>query len=133
MGTPSISSLLPVLRLWFPILKRIVSAQSSVQCFSGRVAYLWHQRTERGATIEYASEVFRRIGTQLVEDRKAAILKEASEKHLHGIGRKDLQGRDLLTQLIRANMAQDVPESQRLSDEDVIGRASPLFLPRDPI
>nr|BED42949.1 cytochrome P450 monooxygenase [Trametes versicolor] len=107
MGTPSISSLGPVLRLWFPILKRI--------------------RTERGATLEYASQTFQRIGTQLVEDRKAAILKEASEKHLQGIGRKDLQGRDLLTLLIRANMAQDVPESQRLSNEDVIGQI-PTFL-----
>lgn len=87
----------------------------------------------RGATLDYASEVFQRIGTQLVEDRKAAILKEASEKHLQGIGRKDLQGRDLLTLLIRANMAQDVPESQRLSKEDVIGRASPSLLPQAPI
>ncbi len=74
--------------------------------------------------------MFHRIGTQLVEDRKAAILKEASEKHLQGFGRKDLQGHDLLTQLIRANMAQDVPKGQRLSDEDVIGRAFPLLLPR---
>lgn len=80
------------------------------------------------ATVNYASEVFHRIGTQLVEDRKAAILKDASEKHQQGIGRKDLQGRDLLTQLIRANMAQDVPESQRLSDKDVIGRASHSLL-----
>ncbi|OJT02509.1 Cytochrome P450 3A12 [Trametes pubescens] len=127
MGTPSISSLAQILRLWFPILKRMVSSEFHMWCLSGHLAYLWHQRTERGATIDYASEMFHRIGTQLVKDRKAAILKEASEKHLQGIGRKDLQGHDLLTQLIRANMAQDVPKGRRLSDEDVIGQI-PTFL-----
>lgn len=79
------------------------------------------------ATIEAASEVFHRVGMQLVDERKAAILKEVSGKDLQGVERKDLQGRDLLTLLMRANMAKDVPENQRLSDKEVLDRTFPLF------
>ena len=64
----------------------------------------------------------KRLGLQLVAERKAAILREAAEKQIDGVERKDLQDRDLLTLLIKANMANDVPESQRLSDVDVFGR-----------
>jgi len=38
-----------------------------------------------------------------------------------------LQGRDLLSLLVKANMATDIPESQRLSDKDVIAQV-PTFL-----
>ncbi|KAI0656550.1 cytochrome P450 [Cubamyces menziesii] len=74
-----------------------------------------------------AAAVIRRVGTHLVAERKAAILREVSENHKDGIERKDLKGRDLLTILIKANMAKDIPESQRLSDADVIGQI-PTFL-----
>lgn len=80
----------------------------------------------RTVTVKHASETVHRIGAQLVAERKTAILREASEKHLK---REDLQGRDLLTLLVRANMAEDIPESQRLSDEDVVNRTFPLLLP----
>ena len=64
----------------------------------------------------------RRIGLQLVEEKKAEILKavSAGEK-----GDDTLHSRDLLTLLIKANMATDIPESQRLSDEDVLARKCP--------
>ena len=53
------------------------------------------------------------MGLKLLEERKAHISQE----------KLDAKGpRDLLTALIRANMNPNVPESQRLSDEDVIGR-----------
>ncbi|KAI0328399.1 cytochrome P450 [Cubamyces sp. BRFM 1775] len=74
-----------------------------------------------------AVAVMKRVGLQLVAERKAAILREASEKRKDGVERKDLKGRDLLTLLIKANMANDIPESQRLSDEDVFGQI-PTFL-----
>ena len=57
-----------------------------------------------------------------VAERKAEILRAASEKNLDGIERKDLQSRDLLTLLMKANMAKDIPNEQRLSDADVINR-----------
>jgi hypothetical protein len=38
-------------------------------------------------------------------------------------------GRDLLSLLVKANMAVDVPEDQRLSDEDMLGRPYPRCQP----
>ncbi|KAI0633787.1 cytochrome P450 [Trametes polyzona] len=106
-STPSFSSVGPLLRAWLPFL-RIFS-------------------DNRAATISYASQVFQGVGAQLVAERKAEILRAASEKNLHGIERKDLQGRDLLTLLMKANMAKDIPDEQRLSDADVINQI-PTFL-----
>ncbi len=69
-----------------------------------------------------------RIGLQLIADKKAAIIAEKhSEKE--GLERKDMQGRDLLTLLIKANMATDIPENQRLTDEEVLARECPPRLP----
>jgi len=78
--------------------------------------------TERGRRIVHARSVMNRIGLQLIKDKKAAILAEKS-----GMEKKDLQGRDLLTLLLKANMATDIPDSQRLSDEDVLAQV-PTFL-----
>ena len=86
------------------------------------------QPTKQRKAVLGAGEVIKRVGMQLVAERKAAILREASEMHKDGIERKDLKDRDLLTLLIKANMAKDIPESQRLSDQDVLGRECPLHL-----
>ncbi|KAI0373454.1 cytochrome P450 [Pilatotrama ljubarskyi] len=107
LSAPGISSILSFLRSTFPLLKLIPN-----------------KRTE---AVKEASAVFRRVGLQLVQERKAAILQEAEEKHLDALEKKDLQGRDLLTLLVRANMAKDIPDSQRLSDADVLGQI-PTFL-----
>lgn len=56
---------------------------------------------------------------QLIAEKKASILGQDTQKK---VGRKDLVGHDLLTLLIKANMATDVPESQRLTDEEVLAR-----------
>ncbi|KAI9068653.1 cytochrome P450 [Trametes sanguinea] len=75
-----------------------------------------------------ARNVMNRIGMQLMAEKKAAIRREMSEtKEKDGIGRNDMRGRDLLTLLIKANMATDVPDNQRLSDEDVLAQV-PTFL-----
>lgn len=73
----------------------------------------------------------RRIGQQLIAEKKAAIL---AEQHTHsekpdkaGFEKKDVQGRDLLTLLIKGNMATDIPESQRLTDDEVLARESPCM------
>ena len=69
------------------------------------------------------------IGMKLIQEKKAEIAREGTEKNrqekssFEGLERGDLRGRDLLTLLIKANMAMDIPESQRLSDEDVLARA----------
>ena len=73
----------------------------------------------------------RRIGLQHVAEKKAAIMREnhESKEKEGGVERKDLHGRDLLTVLLKANMATDIPDNQRLSDEDVLARTCfPPFL-----
>lgn len=68
-----------------------------------------------------AQKVTRRIGLQLIAEKKAEIAKAAQH------GEKDtLRSRDLLTLLMRANMSTDIPENQRLSDEDVLARECPV-------
>ena len=69
----------------------------------------------------------RRIGKQLIAEKKAAIVRETAERKEKnpgdtGMARNDMQGRDLLTLLLKANMATDIPDNQRLSDEDVLAR-----------
>ena len=62
-----------------------------------------------------------RIGKELLSSAKAAARASATEK---GETEKlTLYGRDLLSLLVKANMATDIPENQRLSDEDVLARA----------
>lgn len=82
------------------------------------------QKDDRVRQVEQAKATMNRIGTQLIAEKKAAIAREASEKKGHGGGGQSLQGRDLLTLLIKANMATDIPDSQRLSDADVLSRKS---------
>lgn len=55
-----------------------------------------------------------RVGTALLSDAKAALA--------HG-DQSGAKGRDLLSLLVHANTAEDIPASQRLSDKDVLARA----------
>lgn len=72
----------------------------------------------------------KRIGNQLISEKKAAILAQTSsldgnrDPEKTSVSRMDMQGRDLLTLLMKANMATDVPENQKLSDDDVLARTS---------
>ena len=76
----------------------------------------------------------RRIGSMLIAEKKAAIIREQAERKALNLKEDEndasdnLRGRDLLTLLLKANMATDIPESQRLSDEDVLARACVLVL-----
>ena len=58
---------------------------------------------------------------EILQQKKAELLSAGS------VEKKDVVGRDLLTLLLKANMATDIPESQQLSDEDVLARTSPSF------
>jgi hypothetical protein len=40
----------------------------------------------------------------------------------HTVNKSDIADRDILSTLIRANMAEDIPDAQRLTDDDVIAR-----------
>ncbi|KAH6919107.1 cytochrome P450 [Coprinopsis sp. MPI-PUGE-AT-0042] len=59
-------------------------------------------------------------------DRIAHELLERSKAAMDGNGKADadsVRGKNLLTLLLRANMATDLPEHQRMSDEEVLARA----------
>ncbi|KAI0736683.1 cytochrome P450 [Fomitopsis betulina] len=101
-------SVMAILRNAFPVL-RIIPNQFA-------------RRTEE------AQSVARRIGMQLITEKKAAVMRAALEKGGEKeISGKSLHDRDLLTLLIKANMSTDIPENQRLSDEDVLAQV-PTFL-----
>ena len=86
------------------------------------------KRDDRTKKTEKARETMQRIGMQLLQEKKAEIQREYGEKGMGVVGKKDLQGRDLLTLLIKANLATDIPDDQKLTDEEVIARASYLSL-----
>ena len=78
-----------------------------------------------------AMEAMNRIGRDLLAQARAEA------EHAEKTGSSDFKGRDLFSLLVRANMATDLPERLRMSDEDVLSRAWPSFLaltiPADPI
>ncbi|KAH9910538.1 cytochrome P450 [Epithele typhae] len=98
-------SVMTGLRLLFPILSNIMLDADS----------------RRQAK---AQDSMRKTGMQLIQEKKEAIAAEGKmgEAKLDGFDGPDLRGRDILTLLLKANMATDIPESQRLSDEDVLAR-----------
>lgn len=56
-----------------------------------------------------------RIGTSLFNESKSTLLTTGEKGN-------NWRARDLLSLLIRANMSSDIPESQRMSDFDVLSR-----------
>ncbi|KAK7038524.1 cytochrome P450 [Favolaschia claudopus] len=74
-------------------------------------------KTNIDRTIDAAQDTMRRIGMGLLEESKRQA----------AAGAESRSSRDLLSLLVRANMDKDVPESQRLSDDDVLAQV-PTFL-----
>lgn len=58
-----------------------------------------------------------RIGGKLLRDSHTAVRAENEV-----VEKSSWKRRDLLSLLVRANMAGDLPSSQRMSDEDVLAR-----------
>ncbi|KAA1474007.1 cytochrome P450 [Dentipellis sp. KUC8613] len=83
--------------------------------------------TKRTRQVAKAFATVRRICAQIVADRKAAILSNLSGPQ-KGIDTNSIEGRDLISLLIKANMAVDVPDDARLSDEDLISQIPTLVM-----
>jgi cytochrome P450 len=81
--------------------------------------------SDHARKIQVARRTMARIGNELLSGAKAAVQESTTEKG--EIEKNSLHGRDLLSLLVKANMATDIPESQRLSDEDVLAQV-PTFL-----
>ncbi|KAJ6517590.1 cytochrome P450 [Mycena vulgaris] len=68
-----------------------------------------------------AHNTMQSIGSQIVATSKATITASEGEKALAG-------RRDLLSVLMKANMAMDIPASQRLTDAEVVAQIPTFFL-----
>ncbi|KAF9229870.1 cytochrome P450, partial [Melanogaster broomeanus] len=75
--------------------------------------------------VQISQRTMTRIGRELLASAKATVRACATGKGV--IEKSSLHGRDLFTLLVKANMATDVPDNQRLSDEDVLAQV-PTFL-----
>ncbi|KAJ7896534.1 cytochrome P450 [Mycena leptocephala] len=75
--------------------------------------------TKIDKVINGAQATMRRIGLRLLQDSRRKIAEGSSAD--------SVASRDLLSLLVRANMAKDVSEAQRLSEEDVLAQV-PTFL-----
>ncbi|EAU81974.2 cytochrome P450 [Coprinopsis cinerea okayama7 len=76
---------------------------------------------ENDAETRQARQTMDRIGRELLDSSKAKLAKSGT------VEKDSLRSKDLLTLLLRANMATDLPEHQRMSDEDVLAQV-PTFL-----
>ena len=113
-NAPSIFS---TLRLIFPILQYIVSSPELPCTYCSSLSL---QPTPGGRRVAKAKRIMHRVGMELIREKRAGIVgansREKTEKQT------DLQSRDLLTLLIKANMGLDIPENQRMSEEDILAR-----------
>ncbi|KAN0094981.1 Cytochrome P450 [Tylopilus felleus] len=81
--------------------------------------------TDRARKTAIARHTMARVGNTLLSNAKIAARASSTEKG--EIEKNSLGSRDLLSLLVKANMATDIPESQKLSDEDVLAQV-PTFL-----
>ncbi|KZO98271.1 cytochrome P450 [Calocera viscosa TUFC12733] len=85
-----------------------------------RALPLQHNRTmRRSQATTY------RIGTQLVRAKKEAVQQEMQSRNLE---KSKIVGRDLLSSLIRANMAADLSPAHRMSDDEVLAQISTFIV-----
>lgn len=61
-------------------------------------------------------------GSQLIQDKKTAVLAECDANGSGAVERQDISGHDLLSLLIKSNIAADMPESMRMSDTEILSR-----------
>ncbi|KAJ7128827.1 cytochrome P450 monooxygenase [Mycena crocata] len=96
------------------------SVYGAIRAIQGMFPILRFLPLPGGNIARIATQNMMSVGAKIVADRKAEI--QASE------GPKGIpSGRDLLSVLLKANMAPDLPENQRLSDSEVIAQIPSFF------
>ncbi|KAF8491342.1 cytochrome P450 [Russula emetica] len=83
--------------------------------------------TRRSRVLNRAFKEIQHTGSQLIQDRKTDVHAECDANGSGVVGRQDVGGHDLLSLLIKANMAADIPESMRMSDSEILSQV-PTFL-----
>jgi len=79
--------------------------------------------TKRGKALREAVSSMARIGEELVGQKSDAVLAQNG-----AADSKDLTGKDLLSILLKANMAENLKPSQRLTDKEVMAQISTFLL-----
>ncbi|KZV62140.1 cytochrome P450 [Peniophora sp. CONT] len=80
-------------------------------------------KSKRDIAMKHARATLDRVGKQFLDERKSAVLAAAESK----VERRDIVGKDLLSVLIRNNMASDIPEEDCMTDDEVLAQV-PTFL-----
>jgi len=83
--------------------------------------------TERSRAISSTLKSLQSVGKGLISQKKAELLATAESNPQGGVEKKTVQSRDLLSLLIKANMATDLPDSARMTDEEILSQI-PTFL-----
>ncbi|KAI9463998.1 cytochrome P450 [Lactarius psammicola] len=83
--------------------------------------------TDRSRALSSTLRAIRVIGKDLISQKKSEILASADVDAKGGVEKRNIQGRDLLSLLIKANMATDIPDSARMSEEEILAQV-PTFL-----
>ncbi|KAF7305283.1 hypothetical protein HMN09_00779400 [Mycena chlorophos] len=77
-----------------------------------------------GSAISAARGRMEDIGRRIVEQSKTVLARQDSDKVQTGMARGP---RDLLSLLLKANMSPDLPENQKLSEDEVLGQILAFF------
>jgi len=83
--------------------------------------------TERSRAIASTSKFLWSIGQNIISQKKDEILAVTESDANSGVEKRNFHGRDLLSVLIRANLAKDIPDNARMSDQDILAQV-PTFL-----
>ncbi|KZV69585.1 cytochrome P450 [Peniophora sp. CONT] len=81
--------------------------------------------TPRTRRVAKARAVLNRVGGKLIEERRRSVLGDIAQG---SVKREDVQGKDILSLLVRANLATDLPAQSRLSDEDMLAQIPTLLV-----
>ncbi|CAK5269545.1 unnamed protein product [Mycena citricolor] len=105
----------------FRLLFHVPSANlnNAVQIAQGAIPVLRFLPLPGWRSMQFAKKTMKAVGTNLMQKAKAEA---------QALGEKELgSGRDLLSILVKANMSADIPNTQRLSDSEIIAQV-PTFL-----
>ncbi len=80
------------------------------------------QPTDRSRALASSLKTTQAIGRNLISQKKSEILASAEVDAKGGVEKRNIQGRDLLTLLIKANMATDIPDNARMTDDEILAR-----------
>jgi hypothetical protein len=86
------------------------------------------QPTRRTRAIKRGLKTVERIGFGLIQNKKNAVIAECTADGSGAVEKQNVRGHDLLSLLIKSNIASDMPESMRMSDSEILSRERLCFL-----